>query len=159
MICARWAWVVLGLLLPSFALAVTGHEAEHHYRYDQVWGSAVRLIRVDMGFPIREKDQDIGYVVFDYVDSTGEKTPGSIEVLAPREGRREGIRVVVKTPQQPGYVEIRILDKLKKKLYEEHGEPREAAPPPPKDEAPRKDPESDERQPDKNEDKAKSSDR
>ncbi len=140
---------VCSLASPSLAR----HEAEHFYRYEQVWGSAVRLIRVDMGFPIREKDKDIGFMVFDYVDSDGSKSPGSVEVLQPREGRREGIRVVIKTPKQPGYTEIRILDKLKRKLYEEHGEPVE--PPPARE---RKDPKEDDKAPsddNKDEDKAK----
>lgn len=154
MMQARVLWfAVVIFAMGSPVLAATGHEAEHHYRFEQVWGSAVRLIRVDMGFPIREKDPDIGYVVFDYVDSDGEKSPASIEVLSPREGRREGIRVVVKTPQQPGYVEIRILDKLKKKLYEEHGEPREAAPPPKKDNPPTDDAKDKDKE--ENKDKAK----
>ena len=35
------------------------------YTFDQTYATAVRLIRVDMGFKILERDKDLGYVMFE----------------------------------------------------------------------------------------------
>jgi len=46
------------------------------YPTGDVWAAAVRYLRVDRGFAIREKDEKAGYVLFDYAESG--KHPGPL---------------------------------------------------------------------------------
>ena len=121
----------LVLALSLAALAPSGAEArkqrELPYGFTQTWNAALRLVRVDLKLPVTDRDQDGGYVMFDYV-SAGKRHPGSIELVAQEGGTRPATVVVVQVHGMPSYVEQMILDKLGKKLLEEHGEP----PPPPK---------------------------
>ena len=116
----------LALLLPATAQAKK--TADFRHTYDQVWGAAVRLIRVDQGYPIKDRDQSVGYFLFDYKDD-GRTYPGSVELVRIEDQGGGPIRVVIQIPAMPSYIERMLLDKLKRKLVDEHGEP---APPPPK---------------------------
>lgn len=109
------------LLVPDTAGA--RRSDAHAYRMDQVWSSAIRLLRVDYGFPVRDRDRDIGYLLFDYTDR-GRSHPGSLE-LVPFEAQngQTQIRVTLSIPAMPAYVERMVLDKLKRKLRDDHGEP------------------------------------
>lgn len=129
----RSAAFVIGLLLltsPVLARATT----ELAYRYDQVWNAAIRLVRVDYGFELKDQDEQNGYLLFDYRD--GNRTyPGSIELVrVPGQGR-EVVRVHVGVPAMPSYLERAMVQKLEKKLRDDFGEP---LPPPPR-RAPRED--------------------
>ena len=99
---------------------------ESPYRYDQTWNSALRLVRVDMGLKILEKDEKAGYILFEYVDK-GTVSSASIELL-PNE---QSIRVVCQIPKFPSYHETVVLDRLTRKLREEHGAPPEKVKPAP----------------------------
>src|SRR5262245_19338485 len=69
---------------------------ELRYRFDQVWPAALRLVRVDLGCEIRERDAEAGFVLFDYKEGS-RVVPGSIEVIR-TEGEGEGqqrLRVIV----------------------------------------------------------------
>ena len=86
------------------------------YRYDQVWTAAVRLVRVDYGFNVTERDQELGFVMFEYLEGT-QTFNGSIEVLRTADTLgRERVRVVVVVQGQPEYVERMITDRLERKL-------------------------------------------
>ncbi len=115
------AVIALALLLPDSASA--RRSDAHAYRFEQVWSTAIRLLRVDYGFPVRDRDQDIGYLLFDYTDR-GRSHPGSLE-LVPFEAQngQSQIRVTLSIPAMPAYVERMVLDKLKRKLRDDHGEP------------------------------------
>ncbi len=115
------AVIALALLLPDSASA--RRSDAHAYRFEQVWSTAIRLLRVDYGFPVRDRDQDIGYLLFDYTDR-GRSHPGSLE-LVPFEAQngQTQIRVTLSIPAMPAYVERMVLDKLKRKLRDDHGEP------------------------------------
>ncbi len=91
------------------------------YTFDQTYATAVRLIRVDMGFKILEKDKDLGYVMFEYTSSeSGNKVSnGSVELVE----TRNGTSVSVQLPSMPHYHEQMIIDSLTKKLSEEYGAP------------------------------------
>lgn len=102
---------------------------EHGYDYDQVWRAAVRLVAVDLRFPITDRDQEIGYVLFEYQDQ-GRSYQGSIELVRAAAEGGERIRVVVQVPGMPSYVERMILDRFSRKLLEEYGPPRVRRPPP-----------------------------
>jgi len=99
---------------------------ESAYTYDQTWNSALRMIRVDLGLKILEKDEKAGYILFEYVDK-GTTSSASLELL-----RGEStIRVVCQIPKFPSYHETVVLDRLGRKLKEEHGLPPEKPKPKP----------------------------
>ena len=118
--------VLAALLLPSTGQAKKTEDFRH--TYDQVWGAAIRLIRVDQGYPIKDRDQTVGYFLFDYKDD-GRMYPGSVELVRIADQGGGPIRVVIQIPAMPSYIERMLLDKLEKKLVDEYGEP---APPPAK---------------------------
>lgn len=97
------------------------------YPRETTWNAAIRLIRVDMGCPITERDVDNGYFTFDWRD--GRRTvPGSVEVVPTQVDGRPGTRIIVQINAMPGYVESMLLTRLNRKLHQEFGEP----PPPPR---------------------------
>ena len=116
--------VALASLVPASAGAKKTEDFRH--TFEQVWGAAIRLIRVDQGYPIKDRDESVGYFLFDYQDD-GRAYPGSVELIRIA-GQGDGqIRVVMQIPAMPSYIERMLLDKLQKKLVHEYGEP----PPPP----------------------------
>jgi hypothetical protein len=117
--------VTAALLAPTTSHAKKTEDFRH--TYDQVWGAAIRLIRVDQGYAIKDRDQSVGYFLFDYKDD-GRLYPGSVELVRTGDQGVGSIRVVVQIPAMPSYIERMLLDKLEKKLVHEYGEPS----PPPK---------------------------
>jgi len=121
-----WAATVLTVALFFPATGQAKKTEDFRHSYDQVWGAAVRLIRVDQGYPIKDRDETVGYFLFDYRDD-GRLYPGSVELVRIEDQGGGPIRVVVQIPAMPSYIERMLLDKLKRKLLDEYGEP----PPPP----------------------------
>ncbi|RLB49892.1 MAG: hypothetical protein DRJ42_20060 [Deltaproteobacteria bacterium] len=109
-------------VLPNSAQA--RKETDHRYHYEQVWSAAVRLVRVDLRYPIEDQDASIGYVLFQY-QSRGQSYPGSIELVRTQVEGVEYVRTVVQIPAMPTYVEQIILDRLDRKLRAEFGAPPE----------------------------------
>jgi hypothetical protein len=103
---------------------------DERYSFDVTWNTAVRLIRVDFGFAITERDRETGFVMFNYVEQ-GRSTPGSIELVHARVEGVDGCRVVITLPQMPQYVERLIASRLARKLRDEYGEPPSAPRPAP----------------------------
>jgi len=99
------------------------------YPITSVWPAAVRFLRVDRAFPVREKDEDAGYVLFDYTDGP-KPCKGSLELIraTDREGR-DATRIAFSIPDLPRRYEQLLLDKFVAKLRDDHGPP---APPPPR---------------------------
>ena len=97
------------------------------YPITSVWPAAVRFLRVDRDFPVREKDEDAGYVLFDYTDGP-KPCKGSLELIraTDREGR-DATRIAFSIPDLPRRYEQLLLDKFVAKLRADHGPP---APPP-----------------------------
>jgi hypothetical protein len=119
-------FVAASLLVPvDTALARTTHE--YVYPRDKVWNTSLRLVRIDLGCPLGERDADIGYFTFEYVDGT-RRYPGSVELVPARVEGRDGVKVVVQIPAMPTYVERMVLDRLARKLVDDYGEA--PAPPP-----------------------------
>ena len=112
--------VAVALLAPASSHAKKTQDFRH--TYDQVWGAAVRLIRVDQGYPIKDRDQSVGYFLFDYEDD-GRMYPGSVELVRIEDQGGGQIRVVIQIPAMPSYIERMLLDKLQRKLVDEYGEP------------------------------------
>jgi hypothetical protein len=123
----------LGLAL-AVAFLFTGHaearrEQTYPYPFSRVWTAAVRMLRVDFESPITEKDKDSGYFLFTYPDA-GKQLPGSVEVIKVFENGNESVRVVVKLPAMPTYVEQMMLDRLTRKLGQDYGQPPPQKPAP-----------------------------
>jgi len=107
------------------------------YGFDRTWNAGLRLVRVDLGLKVTEKDDTNGYLLFDYKSpESGQKpVPGSMEFIKGKDG---AVRVVVQIAQMPGYHEQVLVDNLQRKLRTEYGDPPKKAPPPsaPKDAGP-----------------------
>lgn len=108
---------------------------ESTYGFDRTWNAGLRLVRVDLGLKISEKDEGAGYLLFDYMSpESGKKpVPGSMEFIRSKD--TGSVRVVVQIPQMPGYHEQVLVDSLARKLRNEYGDaPRKTpAPAPAKD--------------------------
>lgn len=90
------------------------------WTFSQVFRTSVRLVRVDLGCDITERDEDAGYLTFDY-ESSGRLHHGSIEIVPGDAGT--GVRVIVQIPTLPTYVERMVVNRLERKLRDEIGEP------------------------------------
>lgn len=113
---------------------------ESLYGFDRTWNAALRLVRVDLGLKVIEKDDAAGYLLFEYKspESGTKVTSGSIELVRPRDG--EGVvQVIVQLPQMPRYHEMAMADSLTRKMRTEYGDPParpKTAPKEPKDAGP-----------------------
>lgn len=116
--------------------AATAHAKSAYdsaYGFDRTWNCGMRLVRVDLGLTISEKDESAGYLLFDYRSPESGKrvVPGSMEFI--RTGDADSVRVVVQIPQMPGYHEQVLVDQLARKLRNEYGDPPKRTPLPAKD--------------------------
>jgi hypothetical protein len=124
------ALVAVGLA-PRGAGAVV--RAQSEYPFDQVWNAAVRLVRVDLGFEVTERDTEGGFILFKYRGDMGGTFNASLEIVRPPPDGRVGL--VIQIPEMPRYSELWLLDRLNRKLRDEYGAPplrirRPVAPPP-----------------------------
>src|SRR5258708_31036262 len=143
---AALARVALGVLAGVMAVGVIAAVAaradakaayESPYGYEQTWNAALRLVRVDNGWKLNEKDETNGYLLFDYKSpESGKSSPGSLELVRGRD-TSGGVSVLVQLPQMPHYHEQVILDALAAKMRREYGDPPShpprKRPPPPED--------------------------
>jgi hypothetical protein len=112
--------------LPGVASARSQRNLD--FRPDLTWTAALRLLRIDMGFELVERDAEARFVIFSYVDGN-HSYPGTLEIAErPLDDGRSGVRVIVSVPSLPSYVELNLIDRLERKLVEEVGAP----PPPPR---------------------------
>jgi hypothetical protein len=116
-------------VLPSSEADAKG-AYESAYGFDRTWNAGFRLVRVDMNLKVTEKDEGLGYLLFEYKSPESSKpVPGSMEFIRSRE--TGAVRVVVQIPQMPSYHEQVLVDQLAKKLRNEYGEPPKKPTPPP----------------------------
>jgi hypothetical protein len=143
---ALFAASMIWLALSRAPDANASSNDESPYTYEQTFGTMLRLVRVDLGLKIVEKDKDLGYILFEYTspEAGNRVTNGSAELIA----TKSGVQVSVQLPQMPRYHEQMIVDQLAKKLESEHG-----APPPVKKPEPPKDKDKDKGDKDKDKDK------
>jgi hypothetical protein len=108
-------------LTASAALAKASYESP--YGYERTWNAALRLLRVDNGWKITEKDDANGYILFEYTSPESPKaTPGSLELVRTRDGD-SAVGVLAQLPQMPHYHEQVLLDALASKMRREYGDP------------------------------------
>lgn len=118
--------MVLGLVLMfSFSLEAKT-KRETTYRYNQIWRTAIRFLRVDNGFSVVEKDPKAGYVLFDYREA-GRTYRASLELVPTVRGGKKYVTTGLRIEAMPTYVEVVLVDKLMRKLRSEYGEPPPAA--------------------------------
>src|SRR3954452_4496317 len=99
---ALGAVVLVGALVGSRSVeAKAGFDSP--YTLAQTYNAALRLVRVDLGLVIKERDPAAAYLIFDYRSHEGgdRAVPGSIEMLE----TGHGVRVVVQLAQMPRYHE------------------------------------------------------
>jgi hypothetical protein len=125
----RWlsALICAALLVPAAAEA--RKQSELRYGFDQVWNAALRMVRVDLRYPVTDRDPEAGYLLFDYVDH-GKRYAGSIELVRGERDQRPATKAVVQIQGMPAYVEQMLIERLGRKLKDEYGEPLEPTRPP-----------------------------
>ncbi len=118
--CVAAAAAIACALVP-IGTAAAKASFESPYTLAQTYNAALRLVRVDLGLTVTEKDPSIAYVLFDYksTESGTRIVPGSIQMLDT--GR--AVKVVVQLGQMPRYHEQVVADALSKKLRDEYGDP------------------------------------
>jgi hypothetical protein len=122
-----WAGAIAGVAVAA-ALAFTALAAQAKstydspYGYDRTWNAALRLVRVDNGWKVTEKDDASGYILFEYRSPDSAKaTPGSMEIV--RRPDTDGpVTVLAQLPQMPHYHEQVLLDALASKMRREYGD-------------------------------------
>ena len=134
--------LLLALAITTAAWFTTASVAEARfsgevtYSYEQTWQAAVRMIRVDLQCPITDRDEELGFVLFEYRNA-GRSYPGSLEVVRSTDGHGvEHVRVTVQVNAMPSYVERMVFERLTRKLRDDFGESRSRRRPQPPEETP-----------------------
>lgn len=116
-----WGVVVTAVLAVAGTNAQAKATCRSPYGYDRTWNAALRLVRVDNGWKVTEKDEANGYLLFEYTSPENRKpAPGSLELI--RSGD-DGVDVVVQITQMPRYHEQIVVDALSAKMRREYGDP------------------------------------
>jgi len=122
-----------GELAPHAAMTGLGQTRVLPYPMEFVWPTAVRVLRVDRGYTIVDRDPEAGFVLFDFPlsqnggpeDRIGR---GSVEIFATKDASgRPSASVQITTDGGPVHLPHALLDALAEKLRRERGQP--AAPP------------------------------
>jgi hypothetical protein len=131
------ALTAIGSVLVLTALGAQAKSSyESPYGYDRTWNAALRLVRVDNGWKITEKDDANGYLLFEYASPENAKTtPGSIELVRGRDPDSP-VSVLAQLPRMPHYHEQVLLDALASKMRREYGDPPAHKKAPPSEPAP-----------------------
>ena len=111
------------LFISTLSIAASARTVrETTYRYDQIWSTTVRFLRVDSGFAVIEQDKGTGYVMFEYLDG-GRSLHGAVELIPLEKNGAESVQLGLRIQDMPTYVENVLMDKLVRKLRDEYGEP------------------------------------
>ena len=122
-------------LLGGGGSATAKEKVELTWQFSEVYSTAIRYLRVDLGCKITDKDETAAYLLFECApDQTG-KPPkhGGLELFHVEVNGAEMVRAQVNLTDDPSYVEKRFLDLLERKLRQERGPaPQPHMIPPPK---------------------------
>jgi len=117
-----WGGLVTALLLVAATRAEAKATCRSPYGYDRTWNAALRLVRVDNGWKVTEKDEANGYLLFEYTSPENRKpASGSLELIRSRD--EDTVDVVVQIAQMPRYHEQIVIDALSAKMRREYGDP------------------------------------
>ncbi len=140
-VAAMTALIAIGVVALPESSASAKSAYDSGYGFDRTWNAGLRLVRVDLGLKVTEKDDTNGYLLFEYRSpESGQKpVPGSMEFIKGKDGQ---VRVVVQIAAMPGYHEQVLVDSLSRKLRNEYGDPPKKPPVPaaPKDAGPDSEP-------------------
>ena len=117
--------VACAALCAGAAFAKASHRSP--YTYQQTFGSALRLLKVDLGHEVTEVNAEWGYILFVYIDSESGKRKNRGAITLVKDDEDKSVTVSVEIPEMPSYHEELVLQKLKRKLVTEHGEPPKPA--------------------------------
>ncbi|MCH2109062.1 MAG: hypothetical protein MK135_07020 [Polyangiaceae bacterium] len=107
-------------LVGDLSQAAAKYSETTTYRSEQVYRAALRFLRVVKHFDVVEKDEQTGYLLFQYQAPGAKKTtPGAIEVI----DSSEGTRLIVRLNSYPSYHEAHLADEVLKKLKDDYGAP------------------------------------
>jgi hypothetical protein len=111
-------------------------EGDSPYTLNQTFGAALRLLRVDLGLEVTEKDPEASYLLFHYrlLEDPKRVIDGAIELIA----LPNRVKIIVKIPQLPESHERLLRDRLVRKLRDDFGEPPRRPEPKPPDAPPDK---------------------
>ncbi len=119
----KWmAYILVGgvLAMSATALGKTGDSIV--MGYDKVWSAAVRLIRVDRGWELIDKDKEAGYILFKFAGDNAITCRSSVELVKEStKGSKEGsrVKVIVGIPCGSSLEEHGVLTDLFRKVREE----------------------------------------
>ncbi len=119
------AALALASLRPSPASARAHRDVD--YRYEQVWNAAIRMLRVDHRFPIEERDDAHGFVLFTFREY-GRDHAASLEVVRTSVDGVERVRLVLQLEGMPTHAETALLEELERKLRSDYGMPERRPP-------------------------------
>ena len=116
--------------------AMLQHKRVLSYPYAQVWPTAIRYLRVDRRYAITDRDEDAGYIMFEFPVDGGRTGSGILELIkTTHPSGRDSVKLLVSTGAGPAHLPSTIIDGLSAKVRSERGQP---PPPPP----PKKDPDA-----------------
>lgn len=109
------------------------------YPFEQVWPTAIRYLRIDRGYKVTDRDEEAGYMLFEFPLDGGRVGSGSVEMFATEDASgRASVSLAVNTGAGPVHLPNSILDGIAAKVRAERGQPvdppkQEEPPPKPKD--------------------------
>ncbi len=110
------------------------------YPVPQVWGAAIRYLRVDRDYAIVDRDPDTGYILFEIPLGGDRRGRGALEAFETTDASgRTSTQLQVSTEAGPTHLPHTLLEGIAKKVRAERGQ----APPPPPKKPPAKPPEDD----------------
>ncbi|NVB42059.1 hypothetical protein G6O69_29820 [Pseudenhygromyxa sp. WMMC2535] len=124
---------------PEHRAAMIEHQRVLSYPFPQVWPTAIRYLRIDRGFEVTDRDEEAGYILFEFDLEGDRQGSGSLEMFATEDSSgRPSVSVSVSTSAGPVHLPNAILDGLAAKVRAERGQPasppkREEEPPPKQD--------------------------
>ena len=111
------------------------------YPFAQVWPTAIRYLRIDRGFKVVDRDEEAGYMLFEFPVDSGGTGSGSVEMFATEDASgRPSVSISVNTGAGPVHLPNAILDGIAAKVRAERGQP---SAPPKQDPAPKQPPPDD----------------
>lgn len=119
----RYHLAALLLLTVAPATALARSTVILPYAAGDLWPTAVRFVRVDRGYSIREKDETAGYILFDYLDGTRSYRAALELVPTTDTDGRPSTQAVVSISDLPRHYETALLDRLAARVREERGPP------------------------------------
>jgi hypothetical protein len=128
--------MLAGVVLGADAAAHARSSSVVSYAVADVWPAALRFLRVDRDYTIKEKDEAAGYILFELTEN---KRPirAALELVKTTDSEgRSATQLIVTIQELPRHYEVALLDKLTGKLREERGPP--PPPPPPAPAAPKR---------------------